>query len=80
MFSFGVVLWEIVTRKLPFINYSFNFQVVDAVIAGERPAIPNDCNPDIKLLIQDCWVVNLTQRPSFKDIEIRIIDVSSACL
>jgi hypothetical protein len=67
VYSFAVVLWEIVTRQLPFRHYDFNYEVVSAVRSGERPAFPGD-SPSVlalKPLIQDCWQTEPTDRPSF---------------
>ena len=71
-YSFAIVMWEIVTLQLPFEDYLFNYEVLDAVERGERLALPNDCLPELKALIQDCWKGEPRQRPSFRDIENRL--------
>jgi serine/threonine protein kinase len=68
VYSYGVMLWEILTRKLPFDSYTFQHQVEDDVIRGIRPDIPEDCPPVYMKLIRDCWDANPRVRPSFHTI------------
>ena len=72
--NFAVVLWQIVTRQLPFAHYQFNYEVVDAVRSGERPAVPNVCAGMLKGLIQECWH---SERPSFQNIENRLLEMQT---
>lgn len=54
--SKGIVLWEIVAKKLPFEEKgNFGAAVEDAVLNGERPPMPDEINPYFKKLITDCW-------------------------
>ena len=72
------MLWEIVTRELPFNHYPFNHQVLDAVEAGERPRIPEDCDSMLKSLTEDCWKSDYAQRPSFDCIKNRLTELVSS--
>jgi serine/threonine protein kinase len=72
VYSFAVVMWEIVTRELPFSQYEFNYEVVEAVKSGERPPLPDNCSPLLKSLILDCWKHDPVQRPSFEEIQWRL--------
>jgi hypothetical protein len=56
------------TCQLPFFHYKFQYEVEDAVLAGERPPIPMDCREDYKHLITACWHNNPKERPTFKEI------------
>jgi hypothetical protein len=76
-YSFGIVVWEIVTRQLPFQNYRFNYQVLDAVTRGERPALPNNCSSELETLIRDCWTADPGGRPSFSEIESRLTTITA---
>jgi len=68
VYSYGVMLWEILTRKLPFDSYTFQHQVEDDVIRGIRPDIPEDCPPVYAKLIRDCWDANPRTRPAFNTV------------
>ena len=58
-------MWEISTRELPFDHYSFNYEVVEAVFAGERPEIPANTVDGYSSLMTDCWHQQPKKRPPF---------------
>lgn len=67
IYSFGIVLWELFTRKVPFTDiHSFSIPV--AVIKGARPQIPKDCPSLLKKLIRSCWDAKPSKRPSLPKI------------
>jgi hypothetical protein len=74
IYSFGIVLWEIETRQLPFSgpDYRFDASVEDAVLNGIRPMIPDETYDDLRNLIEDCWQTKPKGRPSFTDIVPRL--------
>lgn len=55
------ISWELLTRKHPFGEYNWMAEVEEAVIDGQRPAIPNDTPSAFAKLIRDCW----DQNPGF---------------
>eukprot|EP01103_Thecamoeba_quadrilineata_P014646 TRINITY_DN4406_c0_g1_i2.p1 TRINITY_DN4406_c0_g1~~TRINITY_DN4406_c0_g1_i2.p1 ORF type:complete len:519 (+),score=114.87 TRINITY_DN4406_c0_g1_i2:60-1616(+) len=69
VYSFGIVLWEALTRQEPFTNHSDFDSFVEAVaINHERPILPDDCLQSLRKLISRCWAPNPTIRPSFPEI------------
>ncbi|EFA78013.1 leucine-rich repeat-containing protein [Heterostelium album PN500] len=65
IYSFGVILWEILTCSEFFGEISFMSVLEDMVIAGKRPAIPDWCHPTFTKLIEDCWNNDPKKRPPF---------------
>jgi serine/threonine protein kinase len=64
VYSFGMVLWELWEKKRPFDEYSSRFDIIDAVRAGKRPPISENCPPTFKSLIQRCWQAEPSRRPT----------------
>lgn len=72
VYSMAIVLWECVTRSVPYEGVP-HFQIVFTVgNQGLRPEIPPDCPHAWANLIVDCWAENPADRPSFDDIMLRL--------
>ncbi|XP_035665248.1 leucine-rich repeat receptor-like protein kinase PEPR1 [Branchiostoma floridae] len=72
VYSFGVLLWEIVTRTGPYGNAVNSALIRLAVTSGQRPdltLIPTDREDvtSVSQLMQTCWSQNPEDRPSFDD-------------
>jgi serine/threonine protein kinase len=68
VFSFGTVLYEIVTGSPVFPTSMFAFPVVRKVLSGEMPSLPDKCGHRMQELIRRCWSMNPECRPSFDEI------------
>ncbi|CDF38666.1 Serine/threonine protein kinase (fragment), partial [Chondrus crispus] len=65
VFSFGILLWEMVARKLPYFGMQ-PMQVGMAVVQqGMRPPIPPKCPAPLVKLMKACWDSDPNVRPSF---------------
>ncbi|KAM0972662.1 hypothetical protein ACFX13_016350 [Malus domestica] len=68
VFSFGVVLWELLTGKLPYENLTPLQAAVGVVQKGLRPTIPSHTNPMLMELMERCWQQDPSLRPEFSEI------------
>ncbi|KAM6986584.1 mitogen-activated protein kinase kinase kinase 20 isoform 1-T1 [Aplochiton taeniatus] len=67
-YSYGVVLWEMLTREIPFKGLE-GLQVAWLVVEKtERLTIPSSCPASFAELMKKCWLVDPKQRPVFKQI------------
>lgn len=68
VYSYGIVLWELVSRQQPFSGLT-PIQAAFAVARqGLRPQLPPDVQPLLAGLIRRCWAANPAMRPSFNQI------------
>ncbi|XVF37421.1 hypothetical protein REPUB_Repub20aG0006400 [Reevesia pubescens] len=68
VYSFGIVLWELLTNRMPFERMSNLQAAYAAAFKQERPSLPEDISPDLAFIIQSCWVEDPNMRPSFSQI------------
>jgi len=69
IYSYGVVLWEMVTGQIPFANMN-PLQITRAVVdLNMRPGpVPNYCPAILKDVILRCWEKDASKRPEFQEI------------
>ncbi|KAL9236154.1 hypothetical protein vseg_010855 [Gypsophila vaccaria] len=68
VYSFGIVLWELLTNRMPFEGMSNLQAAYAAAFKQERPIIPENIAPDLAFIMQSCWVEDPNLRPSFSQI------------
>eukprot|EP01116_Phalansterium_solitarium_P000748 TRINITY_DN1059_c0_g2_i1.p1 TRINITY_DN1059_c0_g2~~TRINITY_DN1059_c0_g2_i1.p1 ORF type:complete len:744 (-),score=214.92 TRINITY_DN1059_c0_g2_i1:445-2676(-) len=72
VYSFGIVIWESLTRSDPFPGMP-PFQVVLSVgTKGVRPTIPPTCPASWARLIETCWAELSGSRPSMDEVLLRL--------
>ena len=65
VYSFGVLLWELVTQKTPYGDFTTQFAIIKFVSDGNRLEIPES---PISGLTAKCWSQDATIRPTFAQI------------
>jgi len=69
VYSFGIVLWELLTGQLPYQQYDTLDDFRNAVCyQGARPQIPDDTDDAFRRLIECCWQQEWELRPAFPEI------------
>lgn len=68
VYSFGIVLWEIVTGDHPFRNLTFVQLAYSVVQKGLRPEIPARVPEKLATIMQNCWHASPEKRPEFKEV------------
>ncbi|XP_041014469.1 serine/threonine-protein kinase STY46-like isoform X1 [Juglans microcarpa x Juglans regia] len=68
VFSFGVVLWELLTGKLPYEYLTPLQAAVGVVQKGLRPTIPKHAHPKLVELLERCWQQDPALRPDFSEV------------
>nr|AAK11734.1 serine/threonine/tyrosine kinase [Arachis hypogaea] len=63
VYSFGIVLWELIPGMLPFQNMPAVQAAFAVVTKNVRPIIPNDCLPVLRDIMPRCWDPNPDVRP-----------------
>ncbi|MGH0147732.1 UNVERIFIED_CONTAM: hypothetical protein FKN15_039850 [Acipenser sinensis] len=76
-YSYGVVLWEMLTREIPFKGLE-GLQVAWLVVEkNERLTIPSSCPARFADLLKQCWDSDPKRRPHFKQIMMTLESMSN---
>lgn len=78
IFSFGIVMWEILTGEEPYANMHCGAIIGGILNDKLRPTIPENCNAEWKNLMEECWASDPAARPSFSRITDRLRAMSIA--
>ena len=66
VYSYGMVLWEIVSGQQPFQELQAPIKIMGRIIEGDRPAMPPNTHADYATLVKKCWDWQPQVRPSFE--------------
>jgi serine/threonine protein kinase len=67
VYSFGIVMWQVLTRKQPFAGRNFMGVSLD-VLEGRRPQVPAECATDFKKVMKKCWHNSPDKRPAMETV------------
>ena len=82
VYSFGIILYEVYSRKDPYENESFDevLQQVADLTVNKRPPIPQACPTEIQYIMTECLKADPRIRPTFQQLDLRLkgLDWSNA--
>eukprot|EP00027_Filamoeba_sp_ATCC50430_P014226 CAMPEP_0168578836 /NCGR_PEP_ID=MMETSP0413-20121227/21545_1 /TAXON_ID=136452 /ORGANISM="Filamoeba nolandi, Strain NC-AS-23-1" /LENGTH=1106 /DNA_ID=CAMNT_0008612709 /DNA_START=22 /DNA_END=3339 /DNA_ORIENTATION=+ len=69
VYSYAMILYEIITRREPFEGLSLLFEIFrEVVVEQKRPRLPSNTLPALRSLVEQCWHADPDYRPDFKTI------------
>ncbi|KAL3824565.1 hypothetical protein ACJIZ3_020594 [Penstemon smallii] len=68
VFSFGIVMWELLTGEEPYADLHYGAIIGGIVNNTLRPPVPETCDPVWRALMERCWASEPSERPKFTDI------------
>ena len=81
-YSFAIVLWELLARRLLLspglrlngqpLNVTAEVWAARAAKEGTRPDLPEKWPAELRAIIASCWVANAAERPRFKAVQERL--------
>ena len=66
IFAYGMILWEIASRKIPFPTAKSNVQAVSYMGQGYRDELPGDTPAQLAKTIRLCWQQEPKKRPTIE--------------
>jgi len=80
VYSFGLVLWQMITRRELFPEYTELEPFIEAICYRHvRPPLPADTLPAVRDLVQACWANRPEQRPDFSQIVAALENIIVEC-
>ncbi|XP_062078262.1 uncharacterized protein LOC133782860 isoform X2 [Humulus lupulus] len=68
VFSFGIVMWELLTGEEPYADLHYGAIIGGIVSNTLRPLVPESCDPEWRSLMERSWSTEPSERPSFTEI------------
>jgi serine/threonine protein kinase len=75
VYSYGITCAEILTGKIPFPHPKYKrTELLQKILKGERPPLPDDCPTLLANLITRCWDTDPCNRPGFLQVCNELLD------
>ncbi|CAG8657196.1 16698_t:CDS:2 [Acaulospora morrowiae] len=75
IFSFGTILWEVSSGRLPFSDRPHDRDLIKEIANGLRPDVVDNTPNQYAELMWRCWDPNPSERPSASEIESILMDL-----
>lgn len=72
VWSLGMVLWEMLTRQVPFTHLTPQQIIAGLMVGNLQPEVPEWCEPEWRSVMESCWEVNPDHRPSLRELARRL--------
>jgi serine/threonine protein kinase len=78
VYSFGVILWELFSRKIPFHN--MNPTEIATNVVNQKDCLPmaSNLHPELQQLIKRCTAYDPSHRPSFTQLSSEIQEIANS--
>ncbi|KAI0497425.1 hypothetical protein KFK09_020649 [Dendrobium nobile] len=78
VFSFGIVMWELLMGQEPYANIS-DEAIIDGIVNNTlRPFVPESCDPEWRSLMEQCCSTEPSERPCFIEIANKLCSMASS--
>lgn len=68
VYSFGMVVWECLSRRVPWEGVKDVGVLTTSVKQGLRPDVPEEAPQDLVALVEACWAGDPAARPSLESV------------
>ncbi|KAK3873338.1 hypothetical protein Pcinc_021626, partial [Petrolisthes cinctipes] len=72
VYSWGIIMWEVLTRRVPFQDLGLAVRIMWAVHQRQRPPLIVGCPKLLENLMKRCWDHNQARRPRMEEVEERM--------